>query len=69
MNERPADSLDELIGLYGIEAAYDDAFGREREAPPEAVYAILRALGAEVADEGDVPAALAARRRELASRL
>jgi 1,4-alpha-glucan branching enzyme len=69
MNDRPAGSLDELIGLYGIQAAYDDAFGRRREAGPEALFALLRALGAEVAGPDDVPAAIAARRRELASRL
>jgi 4-alpha-glucanotransferase len=69
MNGRIDDDLQRLARLYGIQHAYHDAFGQERTASPEALLALLRALGAEVAGPEDVPAATLARRRQLASRL
>jgi alpha-1,4-glucan:alpha-1,4-glucan 6-glycosyltransferase/4-alpha-glucanotransferase len=61
--------LDDLARLYGVERTYADAFGRERTAPAEALLALLRGLGAEVDGDGDLAAAVSARRRELAGRV
>ncbi|HEX6200413.1 MAG TPA: 4-alpha-glucanotransferase, partial [Thermoanaerobaculia bacterium] len=69
MNGRIDDGLQRLARLYGVQHAYHDAFGKERAADPEALLALLRALGAEVAGPDDVPAAIEARRRQLAARL
>ena len=59
--------LDELARLYGVQRTYEDAFGRERTAPAEAVAALLRSLGARFDGDGDLAAAVEARRRELAA--
>jgi len=56
--------LHQLARLYGVQTAYDDVLGhRRREASPEALLAVLQALGAEVENFRDVPAALRERRQ------
>ncbi|HET9229213.1 MAG TPA: 4-alpha-glucanotransferase, partial [Thermoanaerobaculia bacterium] len=62
------DDLRELARLHGVQTSYHDGMGRYMEARPEALLAVLRALGAALEDE-DVAAALAERRRELAERV
>ncbi len=63
------DDLRELARLYGVETSYDDAMGRHVEASPESLLAVLRALGAPLESEDDVPEALDERRQELAERV
>ncbi|MFP3942003.1 MAG: 4-alpha-glucanotransferase, partial [Thermoanaerobaculia bacterium] len=69
MTDRRHDDLHELARLYGVQAAYQDAFKKRRTAPPGTLLELLRLLGAPVDGAEDVPAALEARRRELANRL
>jgi 4-alpha-glucanotransferase len=57
--------LIELAELYGIETAYVDMTNIRREADPEALLLILRAMGAELDRFDDVPQALARRKEEL----
>ena len=66
--ERP--TLHRLARLHGVQATYRDGCGRWRRAPPDAVRAILRALGAPLgaARPTDLRAATAARRRAMWSR-
>ena len=66
--ERP--TLHRLARLHGVQATYRDGCGRWRRAPPDAVRAILRALGAPLGAAGpaDLRAATAARRRATWSR-
>ena len=61
--ERP--TLHRLARLHGVQAAYRDGCGRRRQAPPDAVRAILGALGAPLggARATDLRAAKAARLR------
>ena len=59
----------ELAGLYGVETSYEDAMGRNVEASPESLLAVLRALGAPLESVDDVPEALEERRRELSERV
>ncbi|HEV8661711.1 MAG TPA: 4-alpha-glucanotransferase [Candidatus Methylomirabilis sp.] len=52
-------ALRHLARLYGLQTAYHDVVAdRRREASPEALLAVLRALGAPVGDLRDVPGAL-----------
>ena len=46
-------ALEALASLYGVEPAYVDAAGEPRSATPDAVVAVLRALGAPVTDPAD----------------
>lgn len=61
-------SLHELAALYRVQPSYHDAFGVYRTAPPEALVAILRALGAPIERPDDADDAIRARRDELAAR-
>lgn len=61
-------ALHELAEAWGVEPAYADAFGARREADPETVVAVLRALGAAVEGPGDAPEALGTRRRHVWTR-
>src|SRR5437868_7810301 len=54
--------LRELARLYGVQTAYYDIERQRKRAAPEALLAVLRALGAPVERLADVPAALRARR-------
>ncbi|MBE0466955.1 MAG: 4-alpha-glucanotransferase [Candidatus Desulforudis sp.] len=54
-----------LARLYGVQTAYRDVAGERREAHPEALLAVLRALGAPVAELTDVAEALRERRQAL----
>lgn len=58
----------ELARLYGVQTSYVNAWGQPSTASPEALLAVLKALGAEVESPADFPAALEARRRQLAAR-
>lgn len=61
--------LRRLCGLYGVTVRYTDGLGTERVPPPEALLAVLRALGAPVGDDpGRLSDALRARRLERARR-
>lgn len=66
-NRRTA--LARLARLHHIQTAYYDIDGRRRQAQPEALVAILRALGVEIESPGDLSAALRARTAELAREL
>ena len=55
----------ELARLYDVQTAYTDFWGQCQRAEPEAVLAVLRALGARVETLRDVPDALRERRQEL----
>ncbi len=57
--------LHQLARLYGAQSAYRDLEGRGRTASIPALLAVLGSLGAPVAEQADVPAALRARRQEL----
>jgi len=61
--ETPVHSLHQLTRLYGVETAYFDIVAqRRRQATPEVLLAVLRALGAPVEKLADAPAAARARR-------
>ena len=55
--------------MYRIQTSYQDASGKQVEAQPESLLAVLTALGAPVEGAGDVAEALQARREELAERM
>ena len=55
----------ELARVYNVQTAYTDFWGQRRRAEPEALLAVLRALGAGVETLRDVPDALRGRRQEL----
>ena len=48
----------ELARAYNVQTAYTDFWGQRRRAEPEALLAVLRALGAGVETLRDVPDAL-----------
>lgn len=62
-------ALRELARLYGVQAAYRRADGRVARASPEALTAVLRALGAGLHRPDDAAQALRARRLALARRV
>ena len=70
MADRERPTLHRLARLHGVQATYRDGCGRWRRTPPDAVRAILRALGAPLGGAGpaDLRAATAARRRATWSR-
>ncbi|MCS7206741.1 MAG: 4-alpha-glucanotransferase [Dehalococcoidia bacterium] len=57
--------LHRLARLYGVQTAYTDASHHRRFASPEALLAVLRALGAPLATLNDLPSALRQRRQDL----
>jgi 4-alpha-glucanotransferase len=57
-------ALYQLAHRYGVETAYVDALGRQRQAAPEALLRVLRVLGAPVARVGDARGALRERVRD-----
>jgi len=65
MNDQPSRQLALLARLYGVQTSYWNIFGQHCFTPPEAVLAVLRALGAPVSDPADVPDAIRQRRLEL----
>jgi len=58
----------ELARLYGIQTSYLDMTKQRRDADPEALLLVLRALGAGVEDFADVRDALARRKDQLRKR-
>lgn len=64
MSDSPR-GLGKLARLYGIQTSYSDASGTRQRATPEALYATLRVLGAEIHGADDIRRALRSRRREL----
>lgn len=58
--ERAPRGLHRLARLYGVQTRYRDVFGRPQRAAPEALLAVLKALGAPLETLRDVPAALRA---------
>jgi 4-alpha-glucanotransferase len=58
----------ELARLYGIQTSYLDMTKQRRDADPEALLLVLRAMGAGVEKLDDVPEALARRKDELRKR-
>jgi 4-alpha-glucanotransferase len=64
MTEQTSRDLQRLASLYGVQTAYQDAFGARRAAGAEALIAVLRALGASIQEVKDAPHAI--RLRELA---
>lgn len=57
--------LQELAHTYGIETAYYDVANRRKEASPEAILLVLKALGAPVETFEDIPSALNDRRQAI----
>jgi 4-alpha-glucanotransferase len=57
-----------LARSYGIQTSYLDMTKQRRDADPESLLLVLRAMGAGVNDFGDVPKALARRKDELRKR-
>jgi len=57
--------LHQLARQYGVQTAYVDVSRRRRHASPEALFAVLRALGASLESAYDLPAALRERRQAL----
>lgn len=62
-------ALSALADAYGVETSYQDVHGRRVEAQPEALIAVLAALGAPIAREEDAPQALAHRQSEWCARI
>jgi hypothetical protein len=60
--------LKELARLYKIQTSYLDMTKQRRDADPEAMLLVLRAMGAGVEKFDDVPDALARRKDELRKR-
>lgn len=58
-----------LAAAYGVETSYRDAAGHVRAPGPDALLAVLRALGAPVERAADAGVALRARRAEAAARV
>jgi len=65
----PSATLRRLAKLHGVELSYVDAANQRRFASAEGVLAALRALGARIESEDDVPAALRERQREMWTQL
>ena len=61
--------LHSLARLHGIQTAYHDHAGRYVGAAPEALMAVLRALGVRIRSAEDIPGALEHRRRVLWERV
>lgn len=59
----------ELARLHGVQTAYRDAWGHDRQAGPEALLGVLAALGAGIERASDAADALGRKRRELSERL
>ena len=57
--------LQELAHTYGIETAYYDVANHRKEASPEAILLVLKALGAPVETFEDIPSALNDRRQAI----
>jgi 4-alpha-glucanotransferase len=57
-----ASALRELARLYGIQTAYVDVFGRRRAADPDALRAVLRALGVPAESDAELADAVRERR-------
>jgi 4-alpha-glucanotransferase len=57
--------LDRLARLYGIQTAYYDVNDRRRHSSPDALLALLKALGAPVETAGDVENAWHEKRRDI----
>jgi 4-alpha-glucanotransferase len=62
-------ALSALADAHGVETSYDDVHGRRVEARPEALIAVLAALGAAIGREEDAPEALAYRQAEWCNRI
>lgn len=65
MNAGRRAAVRELAGLYGVQTAYLDVDRRRRQASPEALAAVLRALGAGIETPRDAASALRERRLEV----
>lgn len=63
------EALGALAEAWGVQVAHVDAFGEHREAEPEAVAAVLRALGAPLERPADAPDALRERARQVWTRM
>ena len=57
--------LHNLARLYNVQSVYRDGFGRLREAPLEAIFSVLRSLGAPIETVNDLPSAWRQRRQAL----
>ncbi len=65
MATRSVSSLTTLARLYGVQTAYYGFDRRRRQASPEALLAVLRALGAPLERTADAPSAVRHRNQEL----
>ncbi len=58
MSMKKSTPLEDLARSYGVETSYWAIGGRRRQAHPEALIAVLKALGAPIEKPSDVPEAL-----------
>src|SRR5262245_3798792 len=58
-------ALRNLARFYHVQTTYRDGFNQTREAPMEAVLAVLRSLGGSIESLHDAPSALRESRQEL----
>lgn len=69
MSDSISPPLRRLAELHGVQLAYNDASGVRRAATTEALVGVLRALGADIDDQGeDAAEAIRSRERALRSR-
>ncbi len=69
MSEGLTQALKELACHYNVQTTYHDIAGARREASPEALMAVLRALGAPIQRADDAPAAARERLKALWERV
>ena len=69
MSTGAVDPLHRLAGLYGIETAYTDAYGRHRQVPRDSLRALLVAMGVEPFGERQIGERLREVERRRAARL
>ena len=62
-------SLHQLARLYNVQTAYYDTTHRRRQASPESLLSVLKALGAPVASLADTPSALRERKQAIFRRI
>lgn len=60
-----SDPLQKLARFYNLQTVFRDGFGQLRAAPPDAVIAVLKSLGAPLESRDDLGDALRCRRLEL----
>jgi len=68
MDDPMSRELRVLARLYGLQTTFRDVFGTSRTTPMDAVFEILRMLGAPIQGIGDVPDALREHKEDITGR-